>query len=723
MPRLLSRLPFALLVVCATLWVGGCTAARKEVHTDVVRSVSFSGNGGLFSFEQGDYLLKGQMEQGDSPWGVTIFPMKYWVEPVAYDPDALERDAYRLEVWYAHHGWFDARVDGWEVIRARPRGKKRAGVVEIHGMVSPGEPSAVRRFEIAGMDRPVHQQFRRTILRTGWVQEGQRFDLDLVEETRQLLLDLLSRHGFPYARVDAKMAAYPEEKAVEVTFDTDPGILATIGPVTVTGNAAVSGEVVLDTLTFDEGDPYDVQELNRSQRRIFQLGTFSVVNVTPDLSDPARREVPITVSVTEAFFRTLRLGAGASYTGGTLSPHVSATFRHTNMLHRLIQLEAKGNVGYGISSRLASAPIYGGELTLSTPRLFSSDFGLVLSGSIQQDVQSGQYFYLNPKALLALTYKPNEKLVFRTGPSWELYEFRDVDENDPSVVALFGADFQNPYRLTKWANQLVVDWRDDPVFTTRGSYYGVGLSQALPVTEWILANNLDGPPGFLYTELSVDVRTYRRLRFKKRISSTPWTLALRFQGKALKTWGDHTSLPYQEKAFLGGASSLRGCLADQVGPYNTLCIAPDPEKAEIVRYLPRGGNLGAIGAAELRYDVNGTLSAVAFTDLGLLVDRTSDVDFQSLRVGAGVGIRYATPVGPFRFDVGARPLYPEDTGPVQVVGCDITSDGPFPVDRPYDPRIRSYDMFSALFPKTQRPADSRTIPFALNVYIAIGEAF
>jgi outer membrane protein assembly factor BamA len=707
----------------ASLCAAGCTAARREVHTDVVSSVSFEGNGGLFSFEQGDFLLASQMEQGDSPWGVTIFPMKYWTDPEAYAPDALERDAYRLEVWYAHHGWFDARVEGWEVVRTRPRGKKRAGVVRIRGFVSPGEPSMVRRFEVAGMDRPVHQQFRRTVLRTGWVQEGQRFDLDLVDETRLLLLDLLSRHGFPYARVDATMVAHPDDHAVEVTFDTDPGILATIGEVRVAGNVAVSEDVLLDTLTFEEGDRYDVRDLNRSQRRIFQLGTFSVVNVTPDLSDPTLREVPVTVSVTESFFRTLRLGAGASYTGGTLSPHVSATFRHTNMLHRLLQLEATGDVGYGISSRLKSTPIYGAGLTLSTPRLFTSDFGLVLSGSVEQDVQSGQYFYLNPKALLGLTFKPNEKLIFRTGPSWELYEFRDVDEDDPSIVVLFGEDFQNPYRLVKWSNQLVVDWRDDPVFTTRGSYYSIGLNQALPITEWIGGDNLDGPPGFLYTELSVDVRTYRRLRFKKRVKSTPFTAALRVQAKALKTWGDHSSLPYQEKAFLGGASSLRGCLADQVGPYNTVCIAPDPDKEEIVRYLPRGGNLGALGAVEVRYDINGTLSAVVFADVGLLVDSTEDVDFQSLRAGAGTGVRYASPVGPFRFDIGVRPLYPEDRGPDQVVGCEQSSGGPFPVERPYDPRVRSYDVFSALFPKKQRPRDTRTIPFALNVYIAIGEAF
>ena len=64
-----------LCAIAALAIAAACTPARHEVQTDVVKSVSFKGNGGAFSFDQGDYALAGAMAQGDSGFGVTIWPL------------------------------------------------------------------------------------------------------------------------------------------------------------------------------------------------------------------------------------------------------------------------------------------------------------------------------------------------------------------------------------------------------------------------------------------------------------------------------------------------------------------------------------------------------------------------------------------------------------------------------------------------------------------------
>lgn len=701
-------------VILLGLLLAACGTARREVETDIVRSISFQGNGGWLAFDQSGYRLSSAMEQGDSPFGVTLFPFNLWVTPEPYVPEGLEEDAYRLEVWYAHHGWFDARFEGWEVQRVKRRTRRRAGVVRIVGHVTPGQPSVFREIEFLGLDRPIFAQFRNTILRTGWMAAGGQFDIESVEATRERLLSLLADHGFPYASVDTRIAAFPEEHVVDVLLEADPGPVSTFGPIEVRGSEAVPEEVIRETLTFEEGAVFDASELGKTQRRLFALQTFAVVNVVPDLSDPARTEVPVRVAVTETQFRTLRFGGGLTYQGTTLTPRLSARFRHVNLLHRLVQLESSASFGYAFSPRLRSVaeglPLYEATLDLSSGRLLGGDvFGLALSGKIEQDLQAGQYAYFNPRVGVSLRYRPSDSVVATVGPEWEHYAFRGLDEEGTVIArALFGEGFENPYRLTTARASLTVDWRDDPLFTTRGSYHTATLRQAVPLSA----------KGYAFTGLSFEARTYKRLRFGSRSADLPFTFAGRIQGELLHAWNER-GIPYPERAFLGGASDLRGFLIDQVGPYDLFCTHDpaehgDPFSGEpgagtevVHRPLSQGGQVMFGAQGELRYSLTSEIRAVAFLDAGVLEPSFRDLGLQSLRWGAGVGGRYDTVVGPIRLDLAVRPLYPEDAGPVESVGC-----------RPLEVRTRNFDLPSFLF-----KGDDRVLPFALNVYLAIGEAF
>ncbi|MBF0473164.1 MAG: BamA/TamA family outer membrane protein, partial [Nitrospirae bacterium] len=102
-----------------------------------------------------------------------------------------------------------------------------------------------------------------------------------------------------------------------------------------------------------------------------------------------------------------------------------------------------------------------------------------------------------------------------------------------------------------------------------------------------------------------------------------------------------TDLPLIERFFLGGMNTVRGFQQDQVGP-------------KAANGTPIGGNFFCLSNVETRFDIASGFGAVLFFDIGNVWLNVTDVDFTELRKSAGIGVRYMTPVGPFRLDYGFK---------------------------------------------------------------------
>jgi len=133
--------------------------------------------------------------------------------------------------------------------------------------------------------------------------------------------------------------------------------------------------------------------------------------------------------------------------------------------------------------------------------------------------------------------------------------------------------------------------------------------------------------------MSVDARHY--IPVSQRL-----VIANRLQMGAINGRGDDPAeVPFSKKYFLGGATSIRGWGRYEVSPLGG-------------EGSPIGGNSMIGFSSEARLSLRGSLGAVLFLDGGNVWEGDWEYDLADLRYAIGPGLRYLTPVGPIRFDVG-----------------------------------------------------------------------
>src|SRR5206468_2088718 len=110
---------------------------------------------------------------------------------------------------------------------------------------------------------------------------GEPRDRQLVVATREMALNELRDHGYPYAKVSVSDDDDPNRKTASLGFTSEPGTLAHFGPVHIQGNQSVSTRVIEREVSFKPGDLYRRSIVQETQRRLYGLELFQFVNVEP----------------------------------------------------------------------------------------------------------------------------------------------------------------------------------------------------------------------------------------------------------------------------------------------------------------------------------------------------------------------------------------------------------------------------------------------------------
>jgi outer membrane protein assembly factor BamA len=190
-------------------------------------------------------------------------------------------------------------------------------------------------------------------------------------------------------------------------------------------------------------------------------------------------------------------------------------------------------------------------------------------------------------------------------------------------------------RLSSFSAALIRDTRDDLVEPTRGTFLS-GEASIAPVA-------LGSEVGF--------VKSYgQALWFRPMFGASGAVLATRaavglaagFEREVEATGDFVDDLPASERFFAGGSTTIRGFALDSVGTPQT--FGP--------RGFPVGGNALLLLNGELRVPIWGRLGGQAFIDGGNVYRRVEEFSLADVRGSAGFGLRFRSPIGPVRLDIG-----------------------------------------------------------------------
>jgi len=684
--------------------VGGCARRRPPPpppDAEAVRAVHFDGNGRAFS-GQSDYNLRAVMEQGQNPSATwLIAPRK---RRVFLDRSTLELDAWRIEAWYAEHGYFDAAVQGWSVERRR-EGRRfllwdPPPSVRVTGQVEPGPAAVLRSLSI---DAPKTVK----VLVDGVkveapLQEGAVFEVDAVHSTEAMILDVLLEQSYAYARISKQVDVCPEGEAapgddgatgpcapadpkgplrtepfVDVSFAVETGPSCKFGAVEVVFLASKDDIPEIDRALIEaeikvvEGQRYSMRALAQTRQALFGLGVFSVVNVLPQLGgdDPT---VPVRIELARARDRQLRVGAGVLIESGKQDVHVSGDLLHVNMLNRLVRVEWENQLGYTTLTQISqldesglealtetSGPTLDSTIDVLVPRFPARRWSSATAFTVQRAIEQG-FSYWRQAVAPSLRGQLNDEFSLEIGYNLELVQFLDlaIEPSDFRRTPL-GLDFREKYVLTFMRQVLTYDARGDKIAPTRGAYGIYELGQA--------SRALGGD--FNYLKATFDHRVYLSLRglLGRR---TRGTLALRGAGGLLQPYGaeQFATVPTNQRLRLGGANDVRGWVRWHLGPYicdteggGPDCVGALGVAQQSDAIIPIGGLVSAYGSVEPRIYLPNDLGVAAFLDMGMVWSDLGQVympDREGLPVAlipsVGGGLRYNLDFAVFRADLGVR---------------------------------------------------------------------
>lgn len=538
-----------------------------------------------------------------------------------YDPLLVDVDAERIEALYQRKGYFSARVVDTDV---KPAGGDK---VEVTFVVEEGAPSRISDLAVQGLQGPLHRELLRGLARGG-IAPGQIFDHGKYLAAKRELQSLLHSRGHAYAEVDGQVAVDREEGAVEVRFAVKPGPVVRLGEVEVRGLRYLPESVVYNRLAWDPGERYDPRLLEITEGRLMQLPAIKTARVDVVPGEPAP-VAPIRIRVDESARRELRLGVGvagddvhwevrsrAGYTvHGILDPR---TTLRTDLRPAYTWLRAndlEGSVGGEAWAELE-------RIDLVLPRLTGrarleydvTDFEAYTSQGPGARLGAARGFF-NDRLTVALGWEFRYLQLFNIHPAIPVEQRQELGMN--------GA-----YRLGVWEQSISYDHRDNLLDPQRGFYTQLALQEG------------HGSAGGAFDFL--------RATGELRLYTTPLPrLVTALRVRVGDTLGGE--LPITERFYAGGASSQRGFGQRRLAPF-----VSSPEDGTVTT----GGNALAEGSAELRFDAftfrRSWVGLALFVDAGDVTDRLDRIDAGHLHWAAGAGLRYQTPVGPIRFDLGRR---------------------------------------------------------------------
>ena len=519
----------------------------------------------------------------------------------------LAADLSNLRSFYALSGFSAARVGPARVDQEGDRlrltvpiaegPRQIVGTLDLQGVAAIDREALARRLPLA---------------------PGGPFHRVLLDDALAAVRAAYENAGYRSAIVSAGVEWNPERTLAAVTFRVIEGDPTRVDAVVLRGNQRTRTEVVRRFVALAPGDPISNARLLEVQRRLYGLGLFSRVEVTTPTLGPRDSGGEVLVDVEEGRTRSISYGAGYDSESGARG---------------VLRLSEANLLGRALSLRLELLAaqrdqIY--RLTYIQPYL--GRFPLELRSTVYREAEDRPAF-----DVLRRGFQVSVQRSFKALSAWLVYDYRIVDLEALDPRADVPRESLNA-RVASLAPTFFYDRRDDPIDPRRGWSANGQVEVAAPV--------FDATAEFvkLFGQVTglVDLRRWG-------------SFAASVRAGAIENRKDLTDpsqfpidqVPVAERFFAGGRTTHRAFARDELGVAGATLLVTGREQV-----TPLGGGALALGNLEWRFPIAGPVGGTLFSDVGQVWRDLADVRAADLRWGAGVGVRYRSPIGPVRLEIG-----------------------------------------------------------------------
>lgn len=449
----------------------------------------------------------------------------------------------------------------------------------------------------------------------------------VILRAEKLAVEAWREQGHAKARaVERRVEAAHDRDIVDATVGVEPGPLTYYGETTVRGTDRMDPEFVRYMTDLPPGEEFDPDDLERANKRLSRLEVFRALRIEEGETLGPGNSLPVIVNVQERLPR--RFGVGGSYS--TLDgAGVEAYWMHRNLFGRAERLRFDAKVS-GIDSVDPADFSYKAGVTFTKPGVFTPDTDFVTSLIGDREVLDA-YTRTSVTAQAGFTHIFTDELSARLFGVVSRSRFEDDYFDD----LLPGDEGQRDFLTVGLLGGIRYDSRDSQPDPREGIYLDGELE---PFYELEYGN--------FATRFVGEARGYYGFG-----EDRDFVLAGRVKIGSI-VGADIEELPPDKLFFAGGGGSVRGY------GYRTIGVPVMGIDGPTVI----GGRSLIEASAEVRAKVTDAIGLVGFVDAGYVGEEPFPDFDEDLKVGAGVGLRYYTGLGPIRLDA-AVPLDPGPDDP------------------------------------------------------------
>jgi outer membrane translocation and assembly module TamA len=625
---------------------------------------------------------------------------------VVLDTTVLQRDLARVERYCRGRGFFDARARAGRVT------KISENHVRVEIVVEEGPATHNRAVTVGGLDglpAPIAEAVRSAAASA--LPNGDRFDETGYGKAQTTLKKALTDRGYAYATVTYDAQVDVGTHAVDYSFTLVPGPASTFGKIVITGldpdgdgpkPQEIGEEPLRRAIKIREGEPYSTARLEAATQALLDLEVFSSVDIVPSLPNPppASHIVPLTVRVATTKLREFGAGGGVEFDEVKLELHGLVSWEDHNFLGGLRDFSVSFKPG------VVFFPVRTDDLVAPTNYLLEERLRLQLrqpgfieartTGFVRPEFNVYPLLIPIPKSTVTPAPPPDPVVGYletkaAVGADRRFGRF--------FVTLAHNVQIEKPFAYTQTLDPdlhtLVIsypqltttfDLRDDPVHP----HEGIFLQNDLTVAGGVFGGSARD------FRIEPEVRTY--LPFGRRVTfATRATLGFLFASNYGSTVQHELATPIANDAdkaaresdietmyfrgfFSGGPSSNRGFPLRGLAPHGQVpflnpstanaqvannCVPPTSSGSTTTSstseqygssqcLIPIGGFTLWELSNEFRFEVSGPFAAATFCDMGDVSPLEGNIRLDHVHLSCGFGLRYDTPVGPIRLDLGYR---------------------------------------------------------------------